>query len=132
MGYQTFLSFGHVNYYAIFSVLLLLSKPSIGGFILQCFSVWPLCMVLSYLIRKYNSAYEGQVTDKGIESPSGGEDSRWEYWIKLEQDKNVVTKKVTEDLYIQVTHQVYVKKVPGSFNILINQKLVKIYVADVR
>ena len=89
-------------------------------------------MVLSYLIRKYNSAYEGQVTDKGIESPSGGEDSRWEYWIKLEQDKNVVTKKVTEDLYIQVTHQDYVKKVPGSFNILINQKLVKIYVADIR
>ena len=30
-----------------------------------------------------------------MKPPSWGEDSQWEYWIKLEKDKNVFTKKVT-------------------------------------
>ena len=98
MGCHVFLFVHHVNCYDIFSVLLPFSKPKgVGAYVHQSFFAWLLYANLLHLIRRYNSTYEGQITDKGMnmKPPSWGEDSQWEYWIKLEKDKNVFTKKVT-------------------------------------
>ena len=67
-----------------------------GLMFISIFFAWLLYSNLLDLIRRYNSTYEGQITDKGMnmKPPSWGEDSQWEYWIKLEKDKNVFTKKV--------------------------------------
>ena len=65
------------------------------------------------LVRRYNSTYEGQITDKGMEElPGGGQSAGgWKFWIKLKNDKNVFTKKVvSEDLYIQLSLQDDMKK----------------------
>ena len=99
------------------------------------FFAWLLYSNLLDLIRRYNSTYEGQITDKGMEElPGTGESAGgWKFWIKLKNDKNVFTKKVvSEDLYIQLSLQDDVKKVSGCFNTLANQKLVNIYMHDDR
>ena len=132
MGCHVFLVVHHVNCYDIFFVLLPFSKPNevVGGYVRRYFFAWLLYSNLLDLIRRYNSTYEGQITDKGMEElPGTGESAGgWKFWIKLKNDKNVFTKKVvSEDLYIQLSLQDDVKKVSGCFNTLVNQKLVNIY-----
>ena len=59
------------------------------------------------------------------ELPGDGQSAGgWEYWIKLENNENVFTGRVSDDLYLQLTPQDYIKKVSGSFNTLINQKYI--------
>ena len=100
-----------------------------GLMFVSIFFAWQLYSNLLDLIRRYNSTYEGQITDKGMEElPGDGESAGgWAHWIKLENDKNVFKGTVSQDLYLQLTPQDYVKKVSGSFNTLVNQKLVNIY-----
>ena len=79
------------------------------------FFAWLLYSNLLDLIRRYNSTYEEQITDKGMkELPSDGQSAGgWEYWIKLENNENVFTGRVSEDLYLQLTPQDYIKKCQG-------------------
>ena len=99
------------------------------AYVPQYFFAWLLYSNLLDLIRRYNSTYEEQITDKGMKELPGNDycAGRWGHWIKLENDKNVFTLTVSEDLYLQLTPQDYVKKVSGGFNTLVNQKLVNIY-----
>ena len=48
------------------------------------------------------------------ELPGDGQSAGgWEYWIKLENNENVFTGRVSDDLYLQLTPQDYIKKCQG-------------------
>ena len=116
MGCHVFLFVHHVSCYDICFVLLLFSKPKfVEAYVHQYFFAWLLYSNLLQLIRRYNSTYEGQITDKGMkELPGDGQSAGGgEYWIKLENNENVFTGRVSDDLYLQLTPQDYIKKCQG-------------------
>ena len=82
MGCHVFLFVHHVSCYDICFVLLPFSKPKfVGAYVHQYFFAWLSYSNLLHLIRRYNSTYEGQITDKGMkELPGDGQSAGgWEY-----------------------------------------------------
>jgi len=63
MGCHVFLVVHHVNCYDIFFVPLPFSKPKVMGLMFIGIFSWLLYSNLLDLIRRYNSTYEGQITD---------------------------------------------------------------------
>ena len=85
-----------------------------------------LLIFLFFLIRDYNSSYQGKITGKGEKEVKNYSSyfsyrDHTEYWIRVEKDKNVIAKRVSEKEFKQINYQDYVKKMPGSFKLIVEK-----------